>query len=206
MRQLLERAAANDFAVYPHSEVFELTRGGHMHEGAVSRELGLKGMPAEGESAMNARDIELVRKTRGRLHILHLSVKRAAELVRQAKAEDLPVTCEASPHHIVLTDEDVRILGTAGKMSPPLRAREDREAIIAGLQDGTIDALATDHAPHTTKEKLGAFTQSTQWHTWPRNRRRRHLHQTRPHQPALPLRYNCQTHHRTRAHSRHQRR
>ena len=148
----------NDFAVYPHSEVFELTRGGHMHEGAVSSELGLKGMPAEGEAAMNARDIELVRKTRGRLHILHLSVKRAAELVRRAKAEGLPVTCEASPHHIVLTDEDVRILGTAGKMSPPLRSNEDREAIIAGLQDGTIDALATDHAPHTTKEKLGAFT------------------------------------------------
>ncbi len=160
MRQLLERAAANDFAVYPHSEVFELTRGGHMHEGTVSRELGLKGMPAEGESAMNARDIELVRQTQGRLHILHLSVKRAAELVRKAKAGGLPVTCEASPHHIVLTDEDVRILGTAGKMSPPLRASEDREAIIAGLQDGTIDALATDHAPHTTKEKLGAFTKA----------------------------------------------
>ena len=158
MRQLLERAAANDFAVYPHSEVFELTRGGHMHEGTVSRELGLKGMPSEGEAAMNARDIELVRQTRGRLHILHLSVKRAAELVRKAKVEGLPVTCEASPHHIALTDEDVRVLGTAGKMSPPLRSNEDREAVIAGLQDGTIDALATDHAPHTTKEKLGAFT------------------------------------------------
>ena len=115
-------------------------------------------MPAEGEAAMNARDIELVRQTRGRLHILHLSVKRAAELVRKAKAEGLPVTCEASPHHIALTDEDVRVLGTAGKMSPPLRSNEDREAVIAGLQDGTIDALATDHAPHTIKEKLGAFT------------------------------------------------
>ncbi|MBT5831530.1 MAG: dihydroorotase [Candidatus Latescibacteria bacterium] len=160
MRDLLERAAVNGFAVYPHSEVFELTRGGHMHEGSVSKELGIKGMPAEGEAAMNERDIELVRQTGGRLHILHLSVKRAVDLVRQAKQDGLPVTAEASPHHIALTDEDVRIYGTAGKMSPPLRAKEDQDAVIAGLQDGTIDALATDHAPHTNEEKLRAFTES----------------------------------------------
>ena len=160
MRELLERGAANDFAVYPHSEVFALTRGGHMHEGTVSRELGIKGMSAEGEAAMNERDIELVRETGGRLHILHLSVKRAVDLVRQAKKDGLPVTCEASPHHIALTDEDVRIYGTAGKMSPPLRSLEDQEAVIAGLQDGTIDALATDHAPHTIKEKLRLFTEA----------------------------------------------
>lgn len=160
MHDLLERAAANDFAVYPHSEIFALTRGGHMHEGRVSQELGIKGMPAEGEAGMNERDIKLVRKTGGRLHILHLSVKRAVELVRQAKQEGLPVTAEASPHHIALTDEDVRIYGTAGKMSPPLRAREDQEAVIAGLQDGTIDALATDHAPHTIEEKLRTFTEA----------------------------------------------
>jgi dihydroorotase len=160
MRELLERGAANDFAVYPHSEVFALTRGGHMHEGTVSRELGIKGMSAEGEAAMNERDIELVRETGGRLHILHLSVKRAVDLVRQAKKDGLPVTCEASPHHIALTDEDVRIYGTAGKMSPPLRSVEDQEAVIAGLQDGTIDALATDHAPHTIKEKLRLFTEA----------------------------------------------
>ena len=160
MHALLERAAANNFAVYPHSEVFALTRGGHMHEGTVSRELGIKGMPAEGEAAMNERDIELVRKTGGRLHILHLSVKRAADLVRRAKTDGLPVTCEASPHHIALTDEDVRIYGTAGKMSPPLRSKEDQEAVIAGLQDGTIDALATDHAPHTIEEKFRLFTEA----------------------------------------------
>ena len=157
MRELLARAAANGFAVYPHAEVFALTRGGHLHAGAVSRELGLKGMPSEGEAAMIARDIDLVRQTGGRLHVLHISVKRAVQLVRRAKAEGLPVTCEASPHHIALTDEDVRVLGTAGKMSPPLRSEEDRQAVIAGLQDGSIDALATDHAPHTTKEKLRAF-------------------------------------------------
>ncbi|MDA0710452.1 MAG: dihydroorotase [bacterium] len=160
MRDLLERGAANGFAVYPHSEVFALTRGGHMHEGRVSRELGIKGMPAEGEAAMNERDINLVRQTGGRLHILHLSVKRAVELVRKAKSEGLPVTAEASPHHIALTDEDVRIYGTAAKMSPPLRAREDQQAVLAGLQDGTIDALATDHAPHTNLEKLRAFTEA----------------------------------------------
>ena len=160
MRELLARAAANGFAVYPHAEVFALTRGGHLHAGAVSRELGLKGMPSEGEAAMIARDIDLVRQTGGRLHVLHISVKRAVQLVRRAKAEGLPVTCEASPHHIALTDEDVRVLGTAGKMSPPLRSEEDRQAVIAGLQDGSIDALATDHAPHTTKEKLRAFAEA----------------------------------------------
>ena len=157
MRELLARAEARGFAVYPHAEVFALTRGGHMHKGAVSCELGLKGMPAEGEAGMVERDIDLVRQTGGRLHILHISVKRAVKLVRRAKAEGLPVTCEASPHHIALTDEDVRILGTAGKMSPPLRSKEDRDAVIQGLQDGSIDALATDHAPHTTQEKLRAF-------------------------------------------------
>ncbi len=160
MRDLLERAAANGFAVYPHSEVFALTRGGHMHEGIVSQQLGIKGMPAEGEAQMNQRDIDLVRKTGGRLHILHLSVKRAVDLVRQAKQDGLPVTCEASPHHIALTDEDVRIYGTAGKMSPPLRAKEDQEAVIAGLLGGTIDALATDHAPHTILEKMRTFTEA----------------------------------------------
>ena len=160
MRALLERSASEGFAIYPHSEVFELTRGGHMHEGAVSKELGISGMPAEGEAVMNERDIELVRQTRGRLHILHLSVKRAAALVRQAKAEGLPVTCEACPHHIALTDEDVRIFGTTGKMSPPLRSKEDQEAVIEGFVDGTIDAIATDHAPHTNSEKLRAFTEA----------------------------------------------
>ena len=160
MRALLERAAANGFAVYPHSEVFALTRGGQMHEGAVSRALGIKGMPAEGEAAMNERDIDLVRQTGGRLHILHLSVRRAVDLVRKAKAEGLPVTCETSPHHIALTDADMRMYGTAAKMSPPLREAADRDAVIAGLQDGTIDAIATDHAPHTAVEKLRAFPEA----------------------------------------------
>ena len=126
MRTLLERSEQHGFPVCPHSEVFELTRGGHMHEGTVSRELGIKGMTAEGEAAMVERDINLVREVGGKLHILHISVRRAVDLVRKAKAEGLSVTTEACPHHFILTDEDVPVYGTAGKMSPPLRTRDDR--------------------------------------------------------------------------------
>ncbi len=160
MRELLRRSEKHRFPICPHSEVFDLTRGGHMHEGAVSRKLGIKGMPAEGEAAMVERDINLVREVGGRLHILHTSVHRAIDLVRKAKAEGLAVTCEASPHHFTLTDEDVSIYGAAGKMSPPLRSANDREAVLEGLADGTVDALATDHAPHTTQEKLRTFTEA----------------------------------------------
>lgn len=160
MRELLTRSETFGFPICPHSEVFELTRGGHMHDGAVSRELGLKGMPAEGEARMVERDIQLVREVGGRLHVLHTSVRRAVDLVRKAKEEGLAVTCEACPHHIALTDEDVRVYGTQGKMSPPLRSADDREAVLEGLADGTIDVLATDHAPHTTEEKLRAFPEA----------------------------------------------
>ena len=160
MRELLRRSEKHGFPVCPHSEVFDLTRGGHMHEGTISRKLDIKGMPAEGEAAMVERDINLVREVGGRLHILHTSVRRTIDLVRKAKTEGLAVTCEASPHHFTLTDEDVSVYGTAGKMSPPLRSANDREAVLEGLADGTIDALATDHAPHTTQEKLRTFTEA----------------------------------------------
>ena len=131
-----------------------------MHEGAVSRELGIKGMPAEGEAAMVERDVDLVRAAGGRLHILHISVRRAVDLVRRAKSEGLNVTCEAMPHHVALTDEDVPVYGTQGKMSPPLRSADDRDALLEGLADGTIDVLATDHAPHTVSEKLLRFPEA----------------------------------------------
>ncbi len=157
MRELLTRSETFGFPICPHSEALDLTRGGHMHDGAVSRELGLKGTPAEGEAAMVERDIDLVREVGGRLHVLHISVRRAIDLVRKAKAEGLTVTCEACPHHIALIDEDVRVFGTQGKMSPPLRSADDRDAVLEGLADGTIDALATDHAPHTAAEKLRSF-------------------------------------------------
>ncbi len=157
MRELLRRSEEYGFIVCPHVEDFSYTRGGHMHDGDVSRRLGIAGMGSEGEAAMVERDIDLVRDVGGRLHILHISVRRAIELVRKAKAEGLRVTSEACPHHFTLTDEDVPTFGTAGKMSPPLRSRDDREAILEGLADGTIDVIATDHAPHTTEEKLRAF-------------------------------------------------
>ena len=160
VRELLRRSEKRGFPVCPHTEVFSLTRGGHMHEGAVSRELGIQGMPAEGEAAMVERDIGLVREVGGRLHILHISVRRAIDLVRRAKAEGLSVTCEACPHHFALTDEDVKTLGTAGKMSPPLRTADDREAVLEGLADGAIDAIVTDHAPHTAQEKLRTFAEA----------------------------------------------
>ncbi|MDE2887477.1 MAG: dihydroorotase [Gemmatimonadota bacterium] len=160
MRDLMRRSERHGFPVYPHSEVFALTGGGHMHEGAVSRELAIKGMPAEGEAAMVERDINLLRSVGGRLHILHISVRRAVDLVRRAKSEGLQVTCEATPHHVALTHEDVRVYGTQGKMSPPLRSADDRDALIEGLADGTIDALATDHAPHTVTEKLQHFPEA----------------------------------------------
>ncbi|MBK34278.1 MAG: dihydroorotase [Gemmatimonadetes bacterium] len=157
MRELLRRSEEHGFVVCPHVEDFAHTRGGHMHEGDVSRRLGINGMGSEGEAAMVERDIDLVREVGGKLHILHISVRRAIDLVRKAKAEGLGVTSEACPHHFILTDEDVPTLGTAGKMSPPLRSKDDREAVIEGLVDGTIDVISTDHAPHTTEEKLRAF-------------------------------------------------
>ena len=160
MRELLRRSEESGFVVCPHVEDFRHTRGGHMHEGPVSRRLGLKGMGSEGESAMIERDIELLREVGGKLHILHISVRRSIDLVREAKAEGLSVTTEACPHHFILTDADVPIYGTSGKMSPPLRPTDDREAVLEGLADGTIDIIATDHAPHTTEEKLRYFPEA----------------------------------------------
>ncbi|MBS11169.1 MAG: dihydroorotase [Gemmatimonadetes bacterium] len=160
MRELLARSERSGTAVCPHVEDFRYTRDGVMHEGSVSAALGYKGMGAEGEAAMIERDIDLVREVGGKLHILHISVRRGIELVRKAKAEGLSITCEACPHHFILTDEDVPVFGTAGKMSPPLRTADDREAVLEGLADGTIDIIATDHAPHTREEKLRAFPEA----------------------------------------------
>ena len=157
MREMFRRSAQRGFPFCPHSEVTALTRGGQMHDGAVSRALGIPGMPAEGEAAMVERDINLLRELGGHLHVLHVSVRRAVDLIRQARAEGLNVTAEAAPHHFALTDADVCIYGAAAKMSPPLRSAEDRDAVLEGLSDGTIDAIASDHAPHTAAEKLRAF-------------------------------------------------
>lgn len=153
MRRALELARRLDRPLFPHEEVKALTAGGCMHEGAVSARLGVKGMPAAGEEQLIARDLELVRRTGGPLHLAHLSTAGAVEQVRRAKAEGLPVTCEVLPHHFLLTDKEVERQGTLAKMSPPLREAADVQAMLRGLADGTIDTIATDHAPHTEEEK-----------------------------------------------------
>lgn len=158
MRRAFEYSRMFGLPCIQHSEVLDLTEGGCMHEGRVSMELGLKGMPTEAEDIMVYRDIALLEKTGGRLHVAHISSGNAVDLVRTAKSRGLPVTCEAAPHHFTLTDEAVRGYDTNTKMSPPLRTGKDIEAIKAGLKDGTIDIIATDHAPHDITDKQVEFT------------------------------------------------
>ncbi len=136
-----------------HAEDLNLSAGGCMNEGAVSTKLGLKGIPNASESVIVARDILLAELTGGQYHLLHASTKESVELIRQAKAKGLNVTAEAAPHHFTLTDEAVLEYRTFSKMNPPLRSEEDRQAIVEGLKDGTIDAIATDHAPHEADSK-----------------------------------------------------
>jgi dihydroorotase len=136
-----------DLPVIEHAEDVSLAAGAVMREGVTSTRLGLRGMPAAAEAVCVARDVQLAELTGARLHIAHLSAKASLEQVRWAKLRGLPVTCEVTPHHFTLIDEDVSY-DSRFKMNPPLAAREDREALLAGLADGTVDAIATDHAPH----------------------------------------------------------
>jgi dihydroorotase len=124
-----------------------------MNEGFVATKLGLKGIPNAAEDIIVARDISLAELTGGRLHVAHVSTRGAVELIRRAKARGVKITAEATPHHLTLTDEAVIGYRTEAKMNPPLRAKEDVEALRAGLKDGTIDCIATDHAPHASIEK-----------------------------------------------------
>ena len=153
MRRAFEYSKMFNLPLIQHSEMLDLTEGGCMNEGAVSTELGLKGMPTEAEDIMVYRDIALLEKTGGRLHVAHISSGNSVDLVRHAKAKGLPVTCEVAPHHFTLTDEAVRGYDTNTKMSPPLRSNKDIEKIKEGLKDGTIDIIATDHAPHDITDK-----------------------------------------------------
>ena len=153
MRRAFEYSKMFKLPLIQHSEMLDLTEGGCMNEGMVSTELGLKGMPAEAEDIMVYRDIALLEKTGGQLHVAHISSKNSVDLVRQAKSRGLSVTCEVAPHHFTLTDEAVRGYDTNTKMSPPLRTIDDVKAIKEGLQDGTIDIIATDHAPHDIADK-----------------------------------------------------
>lgn len=157
MRRALEYANTFDAPIFSHAEDLSLVAGGAMNEGPISTELGLKGIPWVAEDAATARDIMLAEFTSARLHVCHVSTRGSVELVRQAKARGVRVTCEATPHHFTLTDEAVRGYNTNAKMNPPLRSQEDVDAVREGLEDGTIDAIATDHAPHHHDEKNVEF-------------------------------------------------
>jgi len=157
MRRALEYAGMFGVPVIQHAEDLHLTGTGVMHEGLVSTELGMRGIPAASEAVIVARDLLLTELTGGRYHVAHITTAEALRLVRDGKAKGLKVTCEVCPHHFALTDEAVRTFSTNAKMSPPLRSARHVEAIKAGLRDGTIDAIATDHAPHTIQEKEQEF-------------------------------------------------
>jgi len=146
-RQVMDYCRSLDIPVIEHAEDVSLAAGAVMREGVPSTRLGLAGMPGAAESVCVARDVQLAELTGARLHIAHLSAKGSLEQVRWAKQRDLRVTCEVTPHHFTLIDEDVQY-DSRYKMNPPLAAREDRDALLAGLADGTVDAVATDHAPH----------------------------------------------------------
>jgi len=159
MRRALEYARMLDRPILAHEEDLTLNPHGHMHEGAVATRLGVPGIPALAEEAMIARDALLAEFTGGHVHVCHISTAKAVDLVRQAKAAGVPMTAEAAPHHFALTDEAVEASGfdTHTKMHPPLRTAADVEAVKEGLRDGTIDAIATDHAPHASFEKEVEF-------------------------------------------------
>ena len=152
-RRVMEYLVAFDAIYAEHCEDAALAAGGEMHEGTRSVALGLRGVPAEAEELMAARDIALSRLTGCRLHLLHISTAGTVELVRKAKADGLRVTAEATPHHFTLTDAALEDYDPNARVNPPLRTEEDKEAVIRGLADGTIDAIATDHAPHAVEEK-----------------------------------------------------
>ena len=160
MRRALEYCSMFDVPISVHEEDLCLSSGGSMNEGPTSVRLGIRGVPSVAEDIMVARDIALARLTRGRVHIAHISTRRAVDLVRQAKAEGLAVTAEVAPHHFTLTEEAVEGYNANAKMSPPLRLADDVAAMKEGLQDGTIDAIATDHAPHHRDEKEVEFDQA----------------------------------------------
>ncbi len=160
MRGALLYAQHYDVPLIQHAEDLGLGTEGVMHEGEWSARLGLPGLPAAAEDLMVARDLILLEETGGRYHVAHLSTARSLELVREAKSRDLRATCEVTPHHLLLTDEEVAKTGfsTQTKMKPPLRSEEDRQAMLVGIADGTIDAIASDHAPHHVDEKDVEFS------------------------------------------------
>ncbi|MBQ6952192.1 MAG: dihydroorotase [Clostridia bacterium] len=152
MRRAMLEAKRLGKIIAAHCEVNDLLRGGYIHDGVYAREHGHRGICSESEWAQIKRDLELVKETGCKYHVCHISTKESVQLIREAKKQGLNVTCETGPHYLVLCDEDLQEDGRF-KMNPPLRSREDRDALIEGLLDGTIDMIATDHAPHSAEEK-----------------------------------------------------
>ena len=152
MEEAMNRAKALGKMIVAHCEVNALLRGGYIHEGEYAKAHGHRGICSESEWGQIARDLELVKKTGVAYHVCHISTKESVDLIRKAKAEGVDVTCETGPHYLVMDDSDLQEDGRF-KMNPPLRSKEDREALVAGILDGTIDMIATDHAPHSAEEK-----------------------------------------------------
>jgi len=160
MRRALEKTRALSVAVSDHCEEPSLSSGGHLNQGPAAERLGIKGIPNCAEDVCVARDLILAEAMGGRVHIAHLSTAGSLELVRAAKRRGVRVTCEVTPHHFTLTDEAVAWSGTNAKMNPPLRSAADVEALLAGIADGTVDAIATDHAPHGPEVKAKSFVEA----------------------------------------------
>ena len=152
MRSAMEKAKALDKIIVAHCEVNELLKGGYSHDGDYARQHGHRGICSESEWVQIARDLELVEQIGCKYHVCHISTKESVDIIRQAKARGVNVTCETGPHYLVMDDSMLKEEGRF-KMNPPLRSKEDRDALILGLQDGTIDMIATDHAPHSAEEK-----------------------------------------------------
>ena len=160
LRHALEYAQMFDMNIVSHAEDSKLCCGGAVHEGHYSMKLGIPGIPSASEAVCVAREIELVRQTKGKIHFAHVSTKEAVKLIRQAQNEGLRITAEVTPHHLALTDEDIQDFNTNKKMNPPLRSKEDREELIKAVLDGTIGVFATDHAPHTFEEKSRSIVEA----------------------------------------------
>ena len=159
MERAMLKAKALDKMIVAHCEVNALLKGGYIHDGDYAKEHGHKGICSASEYEQIARDISLVRKTGVKYHVCHISTKESVELIRQAKKEGLDITCETGPHYLILDDSDLKEEGRF-KMNPPLRSKEDKEALIEGIKDGTIDMIATDHAPHSQEEKSKGLEKS----------------------------------------------
>ena len=159
MREAMQKAKSLGKIIAAHCEVNDLLRGGYIHDGVYAKEHGHRGICSASEYEQIARDIELAKETGCAYHVCHISTKESVELIRKAKAEGVNITCETGPHYLTLCDEDLQEDGRF-KMNPPLRSREDRDALIEGIKDGTIDMIATDHAPHSAEEKAKGLEKS----------------------------------------------